>query len=445
MSAPCCVPSCDYRKLQQRPSQRRSLFKFPLDESRAQIWINQIPGLNVQSLHSSSKVCEVHFDPRFIKKEINVNTGGLRRSLLLGNAIPTLNLVHENGQESVKTEKFSNLMNINSQHQVTNGEKDYSFYRYFSENFHLLINNLPKSWDIEKLDDGQAILFYSEYNVDGSNRATVTHRKVIVLKSDDSVSFHTNGKQVTLSQCNSDLASIKSVKHISSLRNIIVQFDRLKVCEGVDKKYLETFEQTKFVQISPRNYRLVNCLLIIDQSDNQCLLCRDYLRRAEQNYNPQLRYSFFKDFSDNFEFFRDILPSSWEIKKHFVEGEDVFIFCIEYGVDGINGWTVYHRKLITLREDDSVNFFANGAQISETYLSSITSVKDMNTLRQIMLDFDRLKVCEGVDQSCVQPFEQVKFVQISPRNFRLVDCSIIIDSSDRQCTLCREYNVRNKL
>ncbi|XP_024878830.1 uncharacterized protein LOC112459099 isoform X2 [Temnothorax curvispinosus] len=93
MPSGCVVPSCVTNKYS---TGKRSTFQVPTDENLRAKWIASIPG--VESLRSTQRVCEKHFEEHFILKEfIKYDNSGkiiaqvpFKRARLQQGAVPTI-------------------------------------------------------------------------------------------------------------------------------------------------------------------------------------------------------------------------------------------------------------------------------------------------------------------------------------------------------------------
>lgn len=91
----CIVPCCGYKRPTKHAtsSPRRTLFQF--SKKLAKDWVGRIEGLEQKDVKLNSKICDVHFDPKFITRRKSKNPK-FYQLILSPDALPTLNLqVHK--------------------------------------------------------------------------------------------------------------------------------------------------------------------------------------------------------------------------------------------------------------------------------------------------------------------------------------------------------------
>lgn len=94
-SCKCNVPGCNYVRYKYQQNEKRALFHFPINKVRALQWINQIGGLKAKNLKPTWRVCERHFEEKFLIKE-KINSNEKRKwPKLSSDAFPTINLMND--------------------------------------------------------------------------------------------------------------------------------------------------------------------------------------------------------------------------------------------------------------------------------------------------------------------------------------------------------------
>lgn len=102
----CCVPNCNTKSSSKNVY--KSCFKFPVNKSLKDEWLRSIPSTKSTNFSSSSGVCILHFEEKFIKRS---KDNPLKGSLVNG-AVPTI-FSKEDGSDAADTD-----FNVIAEHVV---------------------------------------------------------------------------------------------------------------------------------------------------------------------------------------------------------------------------------------------------------------------------------------------------------------------------------------
>lgn len=140
----------------------------------------------------------------------------------------------------------------------------------------------------------------------------------------------------------------------------------------------------------------------------------------------------------NFSFYITQLPENWNLTRLPLGTDQVFAFSKECTVCENEALIVMNEKSIVINKHGDIHYSIHGKMlnIDSPYTPSV--INDIDTLLDIILKFDDVKVCQGI---CTNEFEVDKDLAVQKDDLgysRHIHCSLIADK--QQCDACWEYS-----
>ncbi|OXU24339.1 hypothetical protein TSAR_003153 [Trichomalopsis sarcophagae] len=140
----------------------------------------------------------------------------------------------------------------------------------------------------------------------------------------------------------------------------------------------------------------------------------------------------------NFSFYITQLPENWNLTRLALSTDQVFVFSKECTVCENGALIVMNEKSIVINKHGDIHYSIHGKIVSVDSSYTPSVINDIDTLLDVVLKFDEVKVCQGI---CTNEFEVDKDFVLQKDDLgysRHIHCSLIADK--QQCDACWEYS-----